>query len=53
MLSLLYLLLTLSELLFEGTYSEILFFVIPFHLQSVPVHSANCVQNYAMAEILN
>jgi hypothetical protein len=25
------------------------FFVIPFYLKSVPVHSANCVKTYTMA----
>jgi hypothetical protein len=36
----------------SGTLSDAsanLFFVIPFYLQSVPVHSANCVNIYAVA----
>jgi hypothetical protein len=27
---------------------QFFFFVIPFHLQSVPVHSANCVKTYTV-----
>jgi hypothetical protein len=29
--------------------AEFTYFVIPFYLQSVPVHSANCVKMYTMA----
>jgi hypothetical protein len=28
---------------------QVFFFVIPFYLQSVPVHSARCVETYAVA----
>jgi hypothetical protein len=34
---------------FYGKRNYIIFFVIPFYLQSVPVHSANCVKTYTMA----